>query len=190
MKRCSRLVIVLLPVASVACAANFHDYVASVASDKFACPKEQIALTPANPEGYEEAYDAQGCGHHATFAGRCSVGMCSSQMLRSPQARAAAEQGSRSSEGSRSGQSSSLTSLQLANRCPHTVKLFVGMDPRSSGGTSTSISSNEIVNFPMGEGDKLWIVDDSGRPLGSTKASGEPFEHVKILETCSGFAPE
>jgi hypothetical protein len=194
MQRWSYIVIALAPITTAACAANFHDYVASVASDKMSCPKEKISLTPADPEGYEEAYGAEGCGHKATFAGRCSLGMCSSQMLPSPEARAAAERNRAASPESPDTRGKprgpQTVSLQVANRCPREVKMFVGRDPRNSSGTSTSMSSNEVRNFPMNEGDTLWIVDDSGRPLSSTSASGGPFVHMKILESCTGFAPE
>lgn len=173
-----------------ACAANFHDYVASVASEKMSCPKEQIELTPADPQGYEEAYRAQGCGHNAVFAGRCSLGMCSSQMLGHPPPPGASgdASGAADAHGS-SAASSAPTSLQLHNRCPRTVKLFVGKEPQFGSGTSTSMSSNEVRSFSMSPGDLLWLVDDAGKPLGSTSASGGAFMEMVILESCTGFGP-
>ncbi|HET9933459.1 MAG TPA: hypothetical protein VFQ35_22295, partial [Polyangiaceae bacterium] len=70
-----------------------------------------------------------------------------------------------------------------------TLKLFVERHPEHSGGTTTTISSNEVRSFSMSQGDMLWLVTDSGKPLSSLSASGGPFVDMVILESCSGFAP-
>jgi hypothetical protein len=182
----------LVLLTTTACAASFHDYVASVASEKMSCPKEQIELTPADPQGYEDAYRAQGCGHNAVFAGRCSLGMCSSQMLGHPPAAQNASDVSPAAEArpsSPSGAASQTVSLSLHNHCRSTVKLFLGKDPQFGSGTSTSMSSNEVRSFSMSQGDMLWLVDDAGKPLSSTSAGGGPFVDMVVLESCTGFGP-
>jgi hypothetical protein len=120
--------------------------------------------------------------------------MCSSQRLPSSEAAEGNSSDERAASEPPAGERSDTAppetvSLQIHNQCPRTVKLFLGRDPQHGSGTSTSMSSNEVRNFPMSQGEMLWIVDDSDKPLSSTTASGGPFVEMAILESCTGFGP-
>ncbi len=49
MTRWLPILVALSPLATLGCAANFHDYVVSVASEKLSCPKDQLELTQVPP---------------------------------------------------------------------------------------------------------------------------------------------
>ena len=81
-------------------------------------------------------------------------------------------------------------SFWLKNECRQTVRMFIndGGNPRFSGGTGTTMSANSLQSF-SGSGQKTyWIVNDSGEGISSFTA-GPGQRDMRILPSCTGFAP-
>lgn len=87
------------------------------------------------------------------------------------------------------GGGSSYFSLTLKNECPRTVKLFIGDKPKWGSGTSTSVSSNSINSYSGTAPQMYWIVDDSDNGLSAYTATPGS-QRVRILPSCTGFAPD
>ncbi len=83
---------------------------------------------------------------------------------------------------------STFFSMSLKSECSHTVKLFLGKKPRFGSGETRTISSNSINSFSGTAGKMFWIVDASGNGVSSYVASAGS-QSIKILASCSGFAP-
>jgi hypothetical protein len=142
------------------------------------------------------AYSARGCGKREDYEGRCDVGGCLIEKRPSlaEQARIRAEInrerassfGSPSS-GSRKERRRTDSIAHLAQRLPHTVRLFFGSTPKFGSGTESSIFPNSTESHSMREGEMIWIVDQSGNGVSSLTASRDR-TRVTITRSCSGFA--
>jgi len=99
----------------------------------------------------------------------------------------------RSPSGSGNGSSSATSShfsFNLKNECRQTVKLVLndGRDPKFHANLNTSMSANSIRSFSGNGSQTYWIVDDSGRAVSSFTA-GPNQRDMRILDSCTGFAP-
>lgn len=91
--------------------------------------------------------------------------------------------GSTSSSSSSSGPSA--VSVTLRNSCGSGIKMFFGDDPKFGSGRTDSLNSNSRTNKSLKVGDKVWLVDGSGNPLGSVTVSASMRE---IEFSCSGVS--
>ncbi len=110
---------------------------------------------------------------------------------RADQERADRERADREAQQASSNASSSSSgyfSFSLKNECSQTVKLFIGDKPKYGSGTSTSVSSNSINSYSGSGSQTYWIVDESGNGLSSFTA-GAGQRDMRILPSCTGFAP-
>ena len=77
------------------------------------------------------------------------------------------------------------SSIQVSNRCPKTVLLFIGDRPKFGSGTKTSIGSNTTTSFPRKPDGtaSIWIIDEQEN--GVTNASvGVDSKLVEIQGNC------
>jgi hypothetical protein len=90
--------------------------------------------------------------------------------------------------GGGGGGASSAFSMSLKNECPRTVRMFIGTKPKFGSGTTTTVSSNSISSYSGTAPQMYWIVDEHDNGLSSYTASPGR-QNVRILPSCTGFAP-
>ena len=78
-------------------------------------------------------------------------------------------------------------SVTIRSKCPKTVKVFYGKDPKFGSGTRSSVSSNSVSSHTFRAGEQFWVVDDNDRGLGNAVASPGTRE-FEILASCTGIA--
>ena len=78
--------------------------------------------------------------------------------------------------------------MSLKNECARTVKIFIGDKPKYGSGTNTSVSSNSINSYSGTAPRTYWIIDDSENGLSAYTATPGS-QSVRILPSCTGFAP-
>lgn len=81
------------------------------------------------------------------------------------------------------------TTIEVRNRCPKTVQLFIGDRPKFGSGTKTSISSNTTTSFPRkADGTaSIWIIDDQENGI-TAATPGPDAKYVEIQGSCKEFA--
>ena len=91
--------------------------------------------------------------------------------------------------GGGGGGASAFFSMTLKSECSRTVKMFIGNKPKFGSGTSTSVSSNSINSYSGIAPQMYWNVDDSENGLSAYTAHAGS-QRVRILPSCTGFAPD
>ena len=75
-------------------------------------------------------------------------------------------------------------SVTIRSSCSKTAKVFYGEKPGFSSGTTSSVSSNSVSSKTFRVGDLMWVLDDSGKPLGSVQIAAST-RQVEIQSDCS-----
>lgn len=78
-------------------------------------------------------------------------------------------------------------SITIRSKCPRTVKVFYGKDPKFGSGTRSSISSNSVSSHTFRPGEQFWVVDENDRGLGNAVAS-QGTREFEILASCTGIS--
>jgi hypothetical protein len=78
-------------------------------------------------------------------------------------------------------------SVTIRSSCGKTAKVFYGEKPGFSSGTQSSVSSNSVSSKTFRVGDLMWVVDDSGKPLGSVTI-GSSTRNVEIESSCTAIS--
>lgn len=78
-------------------------------------------------------------------------------------------------------------SVTLRSSCSRTVKVFYGDKPGFSSGTQSSISSNSVSSKTFRVGDRMWILDDSGKPLGDVTISAST-RQIEVSSSCGSLS--
>lgn len=185
---------------------NFKESVRTRAASDFECPADRVALSPTRPLVQPQAYLASGCGKSQAYEGGCDAQGC----LVEPTAESSSRVDVATSGESRSTSSErtfgqpvasnhrpapvgpaalATVSVSLRSECSRTVKVFFGKDPKFGSGTLSTIGGNSAQSMSFREGDLIWLVDDSRNALGSVSVSAAS-RRVKILKSCTGFAPD
>jgi hypothetical protein len=74
-------------------------------------------------------------------------------------------------------------SVTIRSACSKTARVFYGKDPKFGGGTTSSVSSNEVGRHTFQSGDMIWVVDDSENGLASVSVSTSTKE-IEIGRDC------
>ena len=78
-------------------------------------------------------------------------------------------------------------SVTIRSSCSKTAKVFYGEKPGYSSGTTSSISSNSVQSKTFRSGDLMWVLDDSGQPLGSVQIS-DGTRNIEITSSCTSIS--
>lgn len=78
-------------------------------------------------------------------------------------------------------------SVTIRSSCSKTAKVFYGEKPGFSSGTTSSISSNSVQSKTFRPGDLMWVLDDSGKPLGSVRIDDRT-RTLEISSSCSSIS--
>ena len=77
-------------------------------------------------------------------------------------------------------------SVTIRSSCSKTAKVFYGDKPGFSSGTQSSISSNSVQSKTFRVGDQMWVLDDSGKALGSVRIDAGT-RQLEIDSSCSSI---
>jgi hypothetical protein len=77
--------------------------------------------------------------------------------------------------------------VTIRSSCSKTVKVFYGEKPGFSSGTQSSISSNSVQSKSFKAGDRMWVLDDAGKPLADVTISDRTKE-VEISSSCASIS--
>lgn len=78
-------------------------------------------------------------------------------------------------------------SVTIRSSCSKTAKVFYGEKPGFSSGTTSSISSNSVQSKTFRPGDLMWVLDDSGKALGSVEID-ERTRNLEISSSCTSIS--
>ena len=81
----------------------------------------------------------------------------------------------------------STVSVTIRSACRKTAKVFYGEKPGFSSGTQSSVSSNSVSSKTFRVGDQMWVLDDSGKPLGNVEVSANT-RQIEISESCASLS--
>lgn len=164
----------------------------NVASGKLHLQVLSKAITPAEAAVLLEkrkAALAKAAAESAAFAAREKERAAKAAAERARRdAQLAAQRQARSARRKSAPSGPKYVSISLKSECPRTVRIFKGKKPKWGSGTYGTHSSNSIVSYSGNEGDMIWIVDQSNNPISSMTLSAG-MRNMKILRSCSGFAP-